>query len=225
MQRNRSFLVGKKGARIASAALTLVDDPLIAGGLSSNLSDDDGFPHARVTLVQEGVLQSYLHNHYTARKSGETNTGHSTRNGIACTNLCPALGAKTAQELIAEVEEGLYVALAQPRPDTGLRTALRTRGRGLCHRARPAEPSREEHNDRGTRARIAAAPGRDLLRLPRRAGPRTPDPPRGRRAGGERGGLGRRLLARLTQMSCQLRRVKGENFRLAAKEHSSKSGQ
>ncbi len=118
VQRNRSFLAGKKGTRIASEALTLVDDPLVAGGLSSGPADEDGFPHARVTLVKDGVLQTYLHNHYTARKSGEPNTGHSTRNGIACTNLRPARGTKSAQELIAGVEEGLYVALAQPRPDT-----------------------------------------------------------------------------------------------------------
>lgn len=118
VQRNRSFLVGKKEARIAAECLTLVDDPLIAGGLSSAVSDGDGFPHVRVPLVKEGVLQTYLHNHYTANKSGERNTGHSTRGGIACTNIIPSLGVRTASQIIAEVTDGVYVALAQPHPDT-----------------------------------------------------------------------------------------------------------
>ncbi len=36
IQRNRSFLIGKRGERVASEAVTLVDDPLIPGGLSSS---------------------------------------------------------------------------------------------------------------------------------------------------------------------------------------------
>jgi PmbA protein len=117
VQRNRSFLVGRKGERIAAEGLTLVDDPLSAGGLSSEVSDGDGFPHARVTLVENGVLQTYLHSHYTAQKSGEANTGHATRNGIACTNIVPALGVKSAAQMIAEVSDGIYVTLARPEPD------------------------------------------------------------------------------------------------------------
>jgi PmbA protein len=117
VQRNRSFLVGRKGERIASEHLSLVDDALIRGGLSSEVSDGDGFPHRRVTLVENGVLATYLHSHYTARKSAEENTGHSTRGGIAPTNVIPALGIKTAAQIIAEVDDGIYVALGQPRPD------------------------------------------------------------------------------------------------------------
>jgi len=118
VQRNRSFLIGKKGDRVASEALTLVDDPLIGGGLSSSACDGDGFPHTKVTLVEKGVLRTFLHSHYTARKSGEQNTGHSTRGGIATTNVLPALGDKTAAEIIAEVDDGIYVALGSPVADT-----------------------------------------------------------------------------------------------------------
>ncbi len=118
VQRNRSFLVGRKGEQVASEQVTLVDDPLIAGGLGSSICDGDGFPHRRVTVVERGVLRTYLHSHYTAKKAGEENTGHSTRGGIAGTNVIPALGEKTAAEIIAEVEDGLYVTLGRPYPDT-----------------------------------------------------------------------------------------------------------
>lgn len=118
VQRNRSFLVGRKGQQVASEQVTLVDDPLIAGGLGSGICDGDGFPHRRVTVVERGVLKTYLHNHYTAKKAEEENTGHSTRGGIAPTNVIPTLGSKTGAEIIAEVDDGLYVTLGHPSPDT-----------------------------------------------------------------------------------------------------------
>jgi PmbA protein len=118
VQRKRSFLVGRRGDRIASEHLTLVDDPLIPGGLSSSPFDGDGFPHKQVTLVDGGILKTYLHSHYTANKSGEHNTGHATRVGIAPTNIRPKLGGRAAAELIGEVEEGIYVVLGNPSPDT-----------------------------------------------------------------------------------------------------------
>jgi PmbA protein len=118
VQRRRSFLVGRKGEAVASERVTLVDDPLVPGGLASGAFDGDGFPHRPVTIVDRGVLQTYLHSNYTARKSGEANTGHATRAGIAPTNVRPALGKKTAAELIGEVDDGVYVVLGQPSPDT-----------------------------------------------------------------------------------------------------------
>jgi len=118
VQRKRSFLVAKKDEAIASEHVTLVDDPLVPGGLWSSRFDGDGFPHRRVTLVERGRLRTYLHSNYTAKKSGEANTGHATRVGIAPTNIRPALGQRTAAEIIGEVEDGIYVVLGHPSPDT-----------------------------------------------------------------------------------------------------------
>ncbi len=118
VQRGRSFLGGKNGESIGSPHLTLVDDPLIPGGLASGICDGDGFPHGRITLVERGVLQTYLHSNYTAKKAGEENTGHSTRGGIAPTNIIPAVGERTAAEIVSEVADGVYVALGRPYPDS-----------------------------------------------------------------------------------------------------------
>ena len=118
VQRRRSFLVGKKGEKIASECVSITDDPLAPGGLASAVFDGDGSPHRRLTLVDRGMLCTYLHSNYTAKKSGEENTGHATRVGIAPTNLRPTLGEKAAADLIAEVEDGIYVVLGNPAPDT-----------------------------------------------------------------------------------------------------------
>ncbi|MDH4179883.1 MAG: metallopeptidase TldD-related protein, partial [Armatimonadota bacterium] len=56
VQRNRSFLVDKKGEAIASEHVTLVDDPLAPGGLLSGTFDGDGAAHRPVTLVDRGSL-------------------------------------------------------------------------------------------------------------------------------------------------------------------------
>ena len=109
VQRNRSFLIGMRGEKIGSDVLTLVDDPLIPGGLSSRECDAEGFPSRRTPIMEGGVLLTYLHNSYTANKAKEPNTGHAGRGGIGPTNIVPKLGAKTGDQIISEIDEGLYV--------------------------------------------------------------------------------------------------------------------
>ena len=117
IQRGRSFMADMKGRRIGSDVLGLVDDPLIEGGLSSRFCDGEGFPSRRTTIVEEGVLKSYLHNSYTANKAKEMNTGHGTRGGISPSNLVPKLGVKTSEQIISEVNSGLYIAEGQIAPN------------------------------------------------------------------------------------------------------------
>jgi PmbA protein len=109
VQRNRSFLIGKKGQKIASDLLTLVDDALIPRGLNSAAFDGEGVPHRALTMVRDGVLLSWLHNSYTAKKAKESNTGHSTRGGISPTNVNPKLGGLPAEQIIRDMKEGLYL--------------------------------------------------------------------------------------------------------------------
>ncbi|MGQ9732297.1 MAG: TldD/PmbA family protein [Candidatus Zipacnadales bacterium] len=117
VQRNRSYLIGKRGQRIASEVLTIIDDPLIPRGLASSRCDADGVPHRPLTIVENGVLLTYLHNHYTANKAGEPNTAHSSGDGISPTNVNIRLGTRPAAELIAEIDDGIYLACGGPRPD------------------------------------------------------------------------------------------------------------
>jgi PmbA protein len=117
IQRNRSYLIGKRGERIASEVLTITDDPLIPRGRSSSRCDSDGVPRRPLTIVEDGVLLTYLHNAYTANKAGEPNTGHSTGDGIGPTNVNVRLGTRPAQELIAEIDDGLYLTAGGPHAD------------------------------------------------------------------------------------------------------------
>jgi PmbA protein len=115
IQRNRSFLVGKEGQPIASEHLTVREDPFIPAGVSSMPADGEGVPKERRVLIDRGVLTTYLHNSYTAHKAGVANTAHALRGGydaavgIGPSNLLAQPGDRTEAEIIAEIDEGLYI--------------------------------------------------------------------------------------------------------------------
>jgi len=123
VQRNRSFLVGRERERIASEALTVREEPLGPAGLRSSPWDAEGVARQPRTLIDRGVLSTYLHNSYTANKAGVANTAHATRGGysggvgIGATNLRVQPGERTEAELISEVDEGLYLSFAELAPN------------------------------------------------------------------------------------------------------------
>lgn len=112
--RKTSFLRDKLGAQIFPAGITIIDDPLRPRGLRSRPFDAEGVAGQRLALVQNGVLASWILDSATARELNMKTTGHAQR-GVSSTpspgpsNLHLAAGAKTPDELIAEIEEGLYV--------------------------------------------------------------------------------------------------------------------
>jgi len=122
LQRGRSFLCGKMGAKVGGDALTVADDGLVPRGLHSGEADGEGAPRRRVTVFDRGVFAAQLHNSYTAHKAGEPNTGHGVRTGgVRCTNLDPALGTQTAADIIRSTGDGLYLAISHfsPNPTSG----------------------------------------------------------------------------------------------------------
>lgn len=121
IQRNRSFLVGKRGEAIASELITVVDDGTYPRGLSSSFCDGEGFPRKPLTVIEKGVLKSWLHNSYTANKAKEENTGHSTRGGISPTNVRIIPGSIPSEEIIGSTDEGIYIISGSlaPNPTTG----------------------------------------------------------------------------------------------------------
>jgi PmbA protein len=113
LYRRASFLVDRLGRRIAAPSVTIVDDGRIAGALGSKPFDGEGLPTRRTVLVNEGVLESHLLDTYSARKLGGHSTHHAARDGsgvtVGTTNLMLLPGTATVEELIASVDNGLYV--------------------------------------------------------------------------------------------------------------------
>ncbi len=112
--RGASFLAGKLGEKIAGKNITVVDDGIMPGGFGSSPFDDEGVPCRRTTVIERGMLKSYLTNTYTAKKLGMKTTGNAARGlagkpGIGAGNLFFAPGEKSAAEIIAGVSRGLLV--------------------------------------------------------------------------------------------------------------------
>jgi len=117
--RHASFLAGKLGEQIAAPTLTVIDDnfmllPNGAGAFGSSPFDGEGLPSRRTVVLQNGVLQTYLLNTYSARKLGLKSTHNASRGlagtpGIGCGNLYLEPGQLSQEEIIAQAHTGLFV--------------------------------------------------------------------------------------------------------------------
>lgn len=112
--RKSSFLEGRIGERVASELITVIDDPTIPGLFGSAPFDDEGVPGRRKVVIERGILKTYLHNTYTARKLGEKTTGNAGR-GLAGNpwvdrgNFYIENGTTSPDEMIRGIREGLLV--------------------------------------------------------------------------------------------------------------------
>lgn len=112
--RQNSFLEGQLGERIASDRVTVIDDGRRLGGLGSRPFDGEGQPTRRTTVVDKGVLRSYLLDSYSGRKLGLASTGNASRSagsapGVGATNLWLLPGRGSLDDLIADTGTGLLV--------------------------------------------------------------------------------------------------------------------
>lgn len=113
-----SVAQGKLGQRVASDLVNLCDSGASeyhAGAGGTLPVDDEGVPTQRTSIIENGILKSYLHNRETAAMFGVAPTGnarawdYSDQPLIRMRNtyLCP--GQSTLEEMIAGVEDGYYL--------------------------------------------------------------------------------------------------------------------
>jgi TldD protein len=104
---------GRIGASVAIADVTLVDDARLPGERGALNVDDEGTPTSATTLVESGVLRSYLHDRVSARQFGVDATGSGRRESfrhapmprMTCTSMRD--GPRTRDEIIAAVDLGI----------------------------------------------------------------------------------------------------------------------
>ena len=103
IQQKRSFLADKKGQKVASEILTLIDDPLVKRGLGSYRFDGDGFPAQRRAMIDAGVLKEFYIDWYYSRKLGcEPTTGNSS-------NLIIPPGKRSVAEIMKDLGRGILI--------------------------------------------------------------------------------------------------------------------
>jgi PmbA protein len=113
--RKTSFLKDKLGEQLFASGIHIIDDPLRRRGLRSRPFDAEGVTGRRRAIVEDGRLTTWLLDSATGRELGLKTTGHAQR-GVSsspspgATNLHLEPGTATPEQLIADIDEGFYVA-------------------------------------------------------------------------------------------------------------------
>jgi Predicted Zn-dependent proteases and their inactivated homologs len=114
-QENMSLLNDKEGKKIASEAVTLMDDPLLRNGFGSKPFDAEGVKCCTKAVIENGVLKTLLHNRKTAKKQGVQSTGNAGKAGyagvirVSPSNFFFVPGKKSLKELEKEMGNGIVI--------------------------------------------------------------------------------------------------------------------
>jgi PmbA protein len=115
VQKGRSLFADKLGQRVGASGLRLVDDGRLVDGPGAAPFDAEGVPTRRTVLIEDGVLQCFLHNTATAARGNATSTGNAGRAsfkstpGVSANNLFLAPGELDQAGLLVQAGEGLLV--------------------------------------------------------------------------------------------------------------------
>lgn len=125
--RGVSFLRGKLGHEIFNPNINIIDDPFVLGGWGSKPFDGEGVKVSKQSIVENGVLNSWLLNTSTALQLGLTTNGHASMNqggsaGIGVSNFVLQPSSLSQNDLIQQMGNGLLVVEAMSpsfNPNTG----------------------------------------------------------------------------------------------------------
>lgn len=115
VQKGFSLFKDKLNTKVFNEKITILDEPLMKDGYVSNSFDSEGVACFNKTVVENGVLKTYLYNTKTAKKDGVKSTGNGFKSGykgtigISPTNFYIKNGTKSLENILKEVENGIYI--------------------------------------------------------------------------------------------------------------------
>lgn len=115
--KGRSLFADRVGESVAVPSLTLTDDPVNADAYGAAPYDAEGLATRRLSLIDGGVLQGFVHNTVTARRmgGGARSTGSAVRGGfkgtpgVGCRALSLVPGTLSPAEVLQSVGSGVLV--------------------------------------------------------------------------------------------------------------------
>jgi len=115
-QAGESFIsIDMLGTRIGSEAVNIVDDPSIANSNGFYLFDSEGIRAKKKLLIQNGIINEFLHNRQTAAYTGVKSNGSSRASDydkepiVRMSNTYFMQGNFTEDELIEDIKDGIYM--------------------------------------------------------------------------------------------------------------------
>lgn len=105
----------RQGFRYGSELVTVVADATLPGGLGTFGYDDEGVKAQRTPIIEKGMFQGFLSSRETASQLGLPSSGTMRADGwhripiIRMTNVNLEPGTHSFEQLIGEVEDGVYM--------------------------------------------------------------------------------------------------------------------
>lgn len=115
VQKRLSVYANKRGEKVASDIVTVVDDATIPTKYGSFRFDDEGEKGQKTVLIKKGELVDYMYDRLTAMREGRASTGNGRRESYQdrpiprMTNTYIAPGKDDPEKIIKSVENGLLV--------------------------------------------------------------------------------------------------------------------
>ena len=112
--RGTSFLKDAMDTKVFADGITITDDPHRKRGLRSKPFDAEGLANQSMSLIEDGVLKSWILDLRSARQLGLTSTARASR-GVSgppspsVTNLYLVAGTDTPAALMSDIDSGFYV--------------------------------------------------------------------------------------------------------------------
>lgn len=111
--RKTSFLRDMMGKQVASAGITVIDEPLKVRGQASRPFDGEGIEGEKLAMIDKGLLQHWFLSTSAARELGLTTNGRGARSASSVsptsTNLSIEPGTAAPEDMIRSLKSGFYV--------------------------------------------------------------------------------------------------------------------
>jgi PmbA protein len=112
--RGVSFLKDKLGKRVFAEGFEVREDPFVRRGMGSRWFDGEGAAVRAMTLVEDGMITTWLLNASAARQlglepNGHASAGHGGPPGIGPSNLFVKPGTESLSDLMRNSGKGLFV--------------------------------------------------------------------------------------------------------------------
>ena len=117
VQNGRSRFVGKINEKVACEKVTIIDDGTLPEGIRTAKIDEEGIPTMRKSIIENGVLKTFIYDSYTAYKENRESTGNAFRRGYetapspsASNIIIKETNSVGVEDLVREVDRGVLIA-------------------------------------------------------------------------------------------------------------------
>ncbi len=113
-RKKQSAFAGLMGQRVATDKVTVVDNGTLANRRGSLNIDDEGLPTQNTTLIENGILRTYMSDKLSAKLMGLPSTGSGRRESYSSipmprmTNTYMLAGTDAPEDILRSVKNGIY---------------------------------------------------------------------------------------------------------------------